>query len=717
MDELTRGQRVLLGGLLLGVLVYPLFPASVPDSVTSLWYNVIAAAACVLVWVGIARHRPMRRLGWQLVAAGFSTWLLADLAWTVENDVLGLGWFPAPSDALYIASYVLLAAGLLHMVRSRQGTRDRTAWLDACIIATGAAVLAVVTVIQPLAQDSDSTVFAKLVGSAYPIGDVLLLAMAARLWSAAGRTSSAQRLLIASLGFVLAADIGFDVYQLVGVDSPPLWVDALFLAGYVSVAVAASMSSMRTLGEPVPERDLSSATGRRLVALTAGLMLPGVATIIDGLNGGDTAWAVVGASVVVMSLLVVLRMSGLLEVVQVQAIQLAALARSDSLTGAPNRRTWDHELSRACRESRDTDVPVSVAILDLDHFKQFNDRHGHPAGDLVLRESVAAWTTALDGRGMLARYGGEEFTVLLPGHTLEQALSVIESLRVVTPSGQTFSAGIAGWDPAIEPGSAVARADEAMYVAKRNGRDRVVVHPGGGADPVDQTDLPAFTVLLQPLVDVASGRVVGHEALCRFVKAGVDPVSAFRVAHERGWGDLLEAAAIRTAMEIPGRPPGTELFVNASVTALDSERFWALLPTDLHGIVVELNEEEGPLGEHELTHVVDRARARGARIALDDLGAGSSDLTRLAGLAPNVIKIDRGLVHGCADDPGRRAVISALVAYAEILGVLVCAEGVEEVADLDCVRELGIGCVQGFLVAEPGPHWFTHVPIGVSAAH
>ena len=333
-------------------------------------------------------------------------------------------------------------------------------------------------------------------------------------------------------------------------------MDALFLAGYVSVAASASMSSMRALGEAVPERDLSTATGRRLVALTAGLMLPGVATLIDGLNGGDTAWAVVGASVVVMSLLVVLRMSGLLEVVQVQAIQLAALARSDSLTGAPNRRTWDHELSRACRESRDTDVPVAVAILDLDHFKQFNDRHGHPAGDLVLRESVAAWTTALDGRGMLARYGGEEFTVLLPGHTLEQALSVIESLRVVTPSGQTFSAGIAGWDPAIEPGSAVARADEAMYVAKRNGRDRVVVHPGGGADPVDQTDLPAFTVLLQPLVDVAGGRVVGHEALCRFVKAGVDPVSAFRVAHERGWGDLLEAAAIRTAMELPGTAAG-----------------------------------------------------------------------------------------------------------------------------------------------------------------
>ncbi len=715
MDELSRVQRVVLGGLALAALAYAFVPASMPTSLSYPWYNAIAVVASLVIWWGIARHRPPQRLGWLLVAGGFSTWVVADLVWTVENSVLGLGWFPAPSDALYITAYVLLAFGLLYMVRSRQGTRDRTALLDACIIATGAAVLAVVTVIQPLAADSSASVFAKLVGSAYPIGDVLLLAMAARLWSTSGRTSASHRLLTASLGFILAADLGFNTYQLAGITAPH-WVDSLWLAGYVTVAAAASVSSMRTLGEPVPERELAAGTGRRLVALTAGLMLPGVATIIDGLNGGSTAWAIVGGGALVMCVLVVLRMSGLLEVVQVQAVQLAALASSDSLTGAPNRRTWDHELSRACRESRDTDVPLCVAILDLDHFKQFNDRRGHPAGDLVLRESVAAWTTALNGSGMLARYGGEEFTVLLPGHTLEQAMTVIQSLRKVTPIGQTFSAGIAGWDPAIEPGQAVARADEAMYVAKRNGRDRVVVHPGGGVDPVDETDLPAFTIVVQPLVDVVTGRVLGHEALCRFVKAGVDPVSAFRVAHERGWGDLLEAVAIRTAMELPGRPEGTELFVNASVTALDSDRFWALLPKDLRGIVVELNEEDGPLSEPELVNVVGRARARGARIALDDLGAGASDLTRLARLGPDVIKIDRGLVHGCAEDPGRQAVISALVAYADILGVLVCAEGLERVEDLDRVRALGISCVQGFLVAEPGPAWFTYAPLAALPA-
>ena len=443
-------------------------------------------------------------------------------------------------------------------------------------------------------------------------------------------------------------------------------------------------------------------------------MLPGVVLVIAGMNGGGIAWEVIGGGTVVLSGLVVLRMSGLLEVVQVQAIQLAALASSDALTGAPNRRTWDHELSQACRESRDNDTPLCVAILDLDNFKRFNDTHGHQAGDLLLREAVAAWTHALDGRAMLARYGGEEFTVLLPGRRLQQAMTVVESLRDVMPQGQTFSAGVAAWDPGTEPGYAVARADDALYVAKRNGRDRVVVHPGGAADPVDESDLPAIAVILQPLVDVADGRVIGHEALCRFHELGIDPVAGFRVAHERGWGDLLEASAIRTAMEMPGRPAGTDLYVNASITALDSERFWALLPTDLRGIVVELNEEAGPLGDAGLAAVVERLRSRGARIALDDLGAGASELIRLAGLRPDVIKIDRGIVAGCADDPGRCAVISALVAYGDILGVLVCAEGLERMDDLLRLRELGITCVQGFLIAKPGPSWYVP-PVGGNA--
>ncbi len=688
--------------LLLAALAYLVLPWDSRD--LTILYDIVAVGSIAVAYAGIIKHRPYRRAGWLLIVSGFACWVLGELVWTVENHLLGLALFPAPSDAVYLSGYVLLAAGLLLMVRTRRGSTDRTTLLDASIVATGAAVLAVVTVIEPLAFDSTQNMLAKIAGSAYPIADVLLLAMAARLWSSHGAATTSYRLLALALGSALAGDIAFTVTSLLAI-APPRWMDGLWLLVYVIVAASASVSSMRTLGEPTPDREQVVAPRRRLVTLSAGLVLPGVALVIDGINGQGIAWPVVSVGAVALSVLVVMRMSGLLDVVQVQAIQLAALARSDALTGAPNRRTWDHELSRACRTSRDDDEPLCVAILDLDHFKLFNDAHGHQAGDLVLRESVAAWTDALGDRGMLARYGGEEFTVLLPGHTIEEAALVLDGLRAVTPQGQTFSAGVAAWDPDLDPGQAVARADDALYTAKRNGRDRVVVHRGGIEDPLAGAEMPPFRIVVQPLVDMHTGAVIGHEALCRFANAGTDVSQVFRVAHERGYGDLLEAAAIRAAVALPGRPAEGELFVNASATALRSERFWAAAPRDLRGIVVELSEEPDSLTADALVTIVDRARSRGARIALDDLGSGAAELNRLARLRPDIIKIDRGLVDGCARDTGRSAVISALVAYADILGVLVCAEGVEKQEDLDHLRTLGIGCAQGFLLGRPGTGW------------
>ena len=132
------------------------------------WYDAVGSAAVVVVWVNIFRHRPTRRLGWMLVAGGFTAWALGDILYSVENVVLELGWYPAPSDAVYLAAYGLLAVGLLFMVRSRHGMNDRTAILDACIIAVGAAVLAVVTVVQPVTVDDTLGLLGKVVSSVVP---------------------------------------------------------------------------------------------------------------------------------------------------------------------------------------------------------------------------------------------------------------------------------------------------------------------------------------------------------------------------------------------------------------------------------------------------------------------------------------------------------------------------------------------------------------------
>ena len=126
--------------------------------------------------------------------------------------------------------------------------------------------------------------------------------------------------------------------------------------------------------------------------------------------------------------------------------------------------------------ARRTRRPLCVAIVDLDHFKQFNDVHGHQAGDRLLKSSASAWRTALRQTDTLARYGGEEFGVVLPGCSADVAEVVLERLRELTPDGQTCSVGLAEWSPGESDADVVARADAALYAAKRAGRDALVVH-------------------------------------------------------------------------------------------------------------------------------------------------------------------------------------------------------------------------------------------------
>jgi diguanylate cyclase (GGDEF)-like protein len=126
-------------------------------------------------------------------------------------------------------------------------------------------------------------------------------------------------------------------------------------------------------------------------------------------------------------------------------------------------------------------APLAVAVLDLDRFKDFNDRYGHQTGDRLLKEATAAWRASLRAEHLFARYGGEEFSLLMAGTTRLEATAALERLRAVTPLGQTFSAGLALWDGSESADALFARADEALYEAKRAGRDRVVVWGQAGA--------------------------------------------------------------------------------------------------------------------------------------------------------------------------------------------------------------------------------------------
>ena len=155
--------------------------------------------------------------------------------------------------------------------------------------------------------------------------------------------------------------------------------------------------------------------------------------------------------------------------------EVRRLAAFDSLTGIYNRRSWDEqlarELARASRERR----PLSVVMIDLDHFKRFNDEHGHPAGDRLLAEAAAGWRKAIRATDVLARYGGEEFCLALPDCSPSDAVALVDRFRTVIPMGQTCSAGVACWDGKESGSSLVARADRALYQAKTEGRNRAVV--------------------------------------------------------------------------------------------------------------------------------------------------------------------------------------------------------------------------------------------------
>jgi diguanylate cyclase (GGDEF)-like protein len=154
---------------------------------------------------------------------------------------------------------------------------------------------------------------------------------------------------------------------------------------------------------------------------------------------------------------------------------LDRMAREDGLTGITNRRALDEGLTIELARARRTGLQLTLVMLDLDYFKRYNDRRGHGAGDALLRNAAQAWRRQLRPTDLLARYGGEEFTLVLPSIDADAACQLIERLRPLVPDRQTFSAGVATWEQHESAEQLLARADRALLVAKKQGRNRTVV--------------------------------------------------------------------------------------------------------------------------------------------------------------------------------------------------------------------------------------------------
>jgi diguanylate cyclase (GGDEF)-like protein len=446
----------------------------IPDSWWyTAWYDLLGLSAVAAILLGVQRNRPSTHLTWWFLAVGQLLFVVGDLLFDLNVRVWNTDAYPSAADGFYLAGYVPLTIGLVLLIRARTPGRDRASLIDATIIATGLGLLAWVFLMKPAATDSTLTVAGRVISVAYPAADVLLLALLARLLVGAGVHNAAFRLLAGSLVVMLAGDVGFAVLVEADAFTANNAINISWLLAYVLFGAAALHPSMaalsqRTLEQPrrFTRRRLSLLTG---VSLVAPLLLLAQAWQSSGIDA-----AAIGAGSIALFLLVVARMAGLIRQVEQQAVQLDALAQHDALTGVANRRAWDHTLPVEMDRARRAGTPLAVALLDLDLFKQFNDQYGHQAGDQVLKSATAAWQALLRPSDLLARYGGEEFSVLLPTTTLDQAIEIIDRLRVATPLAQTFSAGVAMWHGDETSDQIVARADQALYQAKHAGRNQVL---------------------------------------------------------------------------------------------------------------------------------------------------------------------------------------------------------------------------------------------------
>ena len=387
-------------------------------------------------------------------------------------------------------------------------------------------------------------------------------------------------------------------------------------------------------------------------------------------------------------------------------------ADHDDLTGLLSRAAFRAALEEATAKAGDS-APVSLLLLDLDGFGMVNKTVGHAAGDALLASFGKRLRGAVEPTSLVGRLGGDEFAVALPE---ADALPLAERLLEQLPrEGEEFrgisaSVGVAQAPRDGSDAEALLRAgDIALRVAKHSGSGgQVSTYVGQSLSGEGEQSArgalarliegDGLSMAVQPIVDLRTGSIHAYEALARLGTGG--PLQWFSLADEFGQRDALERACLRAALELfSTRPQGMRLSVNLSAPVLLDPRTLSILdrPTDLSGLIIEVTEEALVQSDAQLRAAMAPLRERGARLAVDDVGAGYSGLRQLTTVHPSYLKLDRSLVSGIDGDSERAALVSALVGYAERVGSLLVAEGIENEAELLALRELGAPLGPGLL--------------------
>jgi diguanylate cyclase (GGDEF)-like protein len=712
--------------LLVGVLAAAADIVLPVGLVRDVLYCTVAASGALAMAAGVRRNRPAEPVAWYLIAAGMASWVLGGALYASYHHVGRVDAFASPADAFYLATYPLVAGGLLLFARSRGPERRPTALLDSAILTVGIGLLSWVFLIEPSMAAVRGPVLGRLGGVAYPLGNVLLFGTLVRLAKAPGMGRAASRVLAGLVGTMLAVQ-GLAQASALGpiIDVHPSLLDPRWLVAYVLAGAAALHPSMRQLSAPAPERDETLHAGQ-LVGLAAALLI-GPAILAGEVTAGVPLHAVpVVVTSAVLVLLVMVRMVRMVRHVQDQAT-------TDDLTGLPNRRAL--YLQANARLADPQRRRQALLMLDLDRFKEVNDSLGHHAGDQLLVQVGVRLGERLRVGDLLVRLGGDEFAVLLEGADHGQAEAVAGKLRAALAEPfalgdmavhSTVSVGIALFpDHGTDLSTLLRKADIAMYKAKASGD----LHTYGGTDDDGATRLRTveelrtaltskqLVVHYQPKIDLRTGDVHSVEALVRWdhpTRGLLYPDQFLDMVEEAGLMRTLTRVVLQLALDQAAIwwAQGQHLTVAVNLSAsslvdadLPDEVAAMLVARDLspHVLQLEITEEFLMADRDRARAILTRLRGHGIQISVDDFGTGYSSLSYLRDLPIDELKLDRSFVLPMADDDRAAALVASTIVLAHSLGLRMVAEGVEDDVAYAELARLGCDQAQGFYMSRPVP--------------
>jgi diguanylate cyclase (GGDEF)-like protein/PAS domain S-box-containing protein len=421
--------------------------------------------------------------------------------------------------------------------------------------------------------------------------------------------------------------------------------------------------------------------------------------------------------------------------------QLEHLAQHDPLTGLPNRLLFSDRLQQAIHQAHREHRGVALLFVDLDRFKAINDSLGHPTGDLILRQAAARMRALVRESDTVARLGGDEFTVAIGDLEQTDATGLIAH-KLVAAFRQPFlvedralyvtaSIGISLYPlDGSDVDTLIRNADAAMYRAKDQGRDTFRFYTEDMTTrALAQVSLESalrralvngeFVLHYQPLLDLATGRIAGLEALIRWQRPEgglIGPDEFIPLAESTGLIVPISAWVVRTAatqMKLwrrQGLLAGVAVWINLSNRDMQNRG----LAEEIGDIIRAVELEPGALAV-EITETwimanpesasdnIRGLQALGIAVGIDDFGTGYSSLAALKRLAVQELKIDRSFVAGLPADAEGCAIARAILALGQALGLKVVAEGVETQAQADFLEREGCRMAQGYLFSRPLP--------------